>query len=613
MNIIDMVRIGKPFGLWGMLVLIPFILLYLIRPKVKDKVIPSLMFLMKQQRISIQASFFRTLMRNFLFFIQFLTLAGLAFSLAMPYITIPYKASSENTVAILDVSASMHTKHGMSTRFDKALSEIKPKLSGRISIIAAENQPLILLKEEKKDEALRILSKLNPKATTTNIGDALSIAKDILKGKKGKVVIASDFISDESSDILVMRRDLMAKGHVVEFINLANKARNIGIIDMKVSKYETKIRVKNYNDGAEDVTVKLLKDNGALDEETVAIAANSIEALSFETPLGTSMIQLDVKDDFEIDNSAYISTPLSKKIRTLLVTNEKTSYLMYALEASKDIDLEVRHPPTINAFNIDHDIVIIDKVDKSEVIPSDIVDIKRYVNDRGGKLIITAQEDLAQIDMLGMLPIVIDGLSEPSIVCIDLVNQFTQQFDDNECFTSSKYFKGTAKEGSAVIASAGNTPIMVLSELGKGTVFYYGIFDDTSNFKTQPAYPIFWNSLINYLVGTGSMEDYNFKTGALLSIKEQDVTTPSTTMTTSKLIFDEIGWYKLESKTIAASLLDETESDVSGETILDETEAELTAGKESEKTDMSLEIGLVILALFLLWIELFYIKRRGDI
>ncbi|MBW2980849.1 BatA and WFA domain-containing protein [Candidatus Woesearchaeota archaeon] len=606
------ILIGNQVGLWGMLVLAPFILLYLIRPRLKEKVIPSLMFLIKNQKQLKQSSFLRNLMRNFLFFIQLLILSGLAFSLAMPYITIPYKAASEHTVVILDGSASMHTKYGASTRFDKAVSEIRPRLSGKISIIFAENQPLILLKEGKKDEALGILSKIKPKETSTNIGDAISIAKDMLKGKKGKLVVASDFISDESSDITVMRRDLMTKGNLVEFINVADEARNVGIIDMNVDKYETRVRVKNYNDWEEAVVIKLIKDNNVLDEERVSIAPNSVEALSFETPLSTSRIELNVKDDFEVDNEAYISTPLSKKIRVLLVTNEKTSYLRYALEASNDIDLEMRHPPTINAFNINHDVVIIDKVDRGEVIPSDIVDIKRYVENRG-RLIVTAQEDLAQINLLGMLPITLEGISDQALICIDLINQFTQQFDENKCFTNSKYFKGTAKEGSAAIASAGVNPVMVLGELEGGAVFYYGIFDDVSNFKTQPAYPIFWNELINFLVETGDVRDYNFKTGGLLSIKEQAVTTPSTTLTTSKLILDELGLYKLEDKTIAANLLDEKESAISGEGILDEKEVELIIGSETEMIDFNLEIGLIILALFLLLIELVYIKKRGDI
>jgi hypothetical protein len=599
-------------GLWGLLALVPFILMYLIRPRAKEKVIPSLMFLMKNKKQSKQSSFFRYLMRNFLFFLQLITIGGLAFSLAMPYITIPYKSTAQYTVVVLDGSASMQTKFGIGTRFDKAVSEIKPKLSGKVSIIFAENQPLVLLSDGNNLEAMNLLSKLKAKGTTTNIGDALSIAKDILKGKKGKVIVASDFVSDESSDLTVIRRDLMSKGNIVEFINVANKVRNIGLIDMDVDKYQTKIRIKNFFETAEDVTVKLIKDNKVLDEITQPIAPNSIEALSFDTPLGISTIELAGKDDLMVDNKAYISAPLNKKIRVLLITNERASNLMYALEASKDFDLEIRNPPTINAFNINHDVVIIDKIDLDEVIPSDIVDVKRYV-EKGGKLIVTAQDDLAQIDLLEMLPIIIGDISNPSLVCVELINQFTQQFDENKCFTSSRYFTGSVPEGKAVIATAGVTPIMVLGKLKQGSVFYYGIFDETSNFRTQPSYPIFWNELINYLVETGDIRDYNYRTGTILAIREQKVKTPIVTLTTSNLFLDDVGLYELEDRTIAANLLDEAESDVSGESIIDEQEANISAGSGIDETDLSVEFVIVIAALALLWIELFFIKARGDL
>ena len=145
--------IGKPYMAWGLLALVPFILFYLIRPKLKEKEIPSLMFLMRNNKQMKQSSFFRYLVRSFLFLVQFIIITGLAFSLVFPYITVPYKSSSANTIVVIDGSASMQTSYGMGTRFDKAISEIKPRLNGRIGVIFAANQPLILLKDERKEEA----------------------------------------------------------------------------------------------------------------------------------------------------------------------------------------------------------------------------------------------------------------------------------------------------------------------------------------------------------------------------------------------------------------------------------------------------------------------------
>ena len=63
--------------------------------------------------------------------------------------------------------------------------------------------------------------------------------------------------------------------------------------------------------------------------------------------------------------------------------------------------------------------------------------------------------------------------------------------------------------------------------------------------------------MINFMVKTEDIKDFNFKTGKLYTIGEQKVTTPSSTVTTSKLIMDEAGIYEYDGKKHAANLIDE--------------------------------------------------------
>ena len=60
----------SPIWLYALLLLIPFILLYLIGPKPKHKVIPSLMFLFKDLGRDKRTNFFRRLIRDLLFLLQ---------------------------------------------------------------------------------------------------------------------------------------------------------------------------------------------------------------------------------------------------------------------------------------------------------------------------------------------------------------------------------------------------------------------------------------------------------------------------------------------------------------------------------------------------------------
>ena len=66
-------------GLYALLGLVILLILYLRRPKPMDKVIPSLMFLIKQRGIQKKYKFFRRLLRNLVLILQILTIVAFAF------------------------------------------------------------------------------------------------------------------------------------------------------------------------------------------------------------------------------------------------------------------------------------------------------------------------------------------------------------------------------------------------------------------------------------------------------------------------------------------------------------------------------------------------------
>jgi len=72
-------------GLFALLALVPFIILYLIRPKTIEKVIPSLMFLMREKKEAKQLAFLKKLLQNLLFIIQIIALIALALSVWRRY------------------------------------------------------------------------------------------------------------------------------------------------------------------------------------------------------------------------------------------------------------------------------------------------------------------------------------------------------------------------------------------------------------------------------------------------------------------------------------------------------------------------------------------------
>ena len=142
--------------------------------------------------------------------------------------------------------------------------------------------------------------------------------------------------------------------------------------------------------------------------------------------------------------------------------------------------------------------------------------LSNYVKN-GGKLIITAQADLNKFNMVDLDIVNLKNLiKDTKRVCVDVINEMTKQFENDICFsTVSQYFSVSPGEDINVIASILEIPTLAVKEHFKGKIFYYGIIDEASDFKTLPSYPIFWNSLVNFMAETEDIRNFNTKTGKI--------------------------------------------------------------------------------------------------
>ena len=585
-------QLANILGMYAFLSLIPLIIIYLRKPKPVEKIIPSLMFLIKNQKDTTKHSFFQKLLRNLVFLLQLLALSLMAFSIASPYIMTSEAVTSQNTVVIIDASASSQTMVNGKTRFESSINIAKDYLEGKVSIIVVSESPETILEHGTKNQALSLLQTLEPKDTKTNIESALYEAESLLGERKGRIIVISDFIIQDTNELLKAKRILSSKDIDVKFISTWNNAKNIGIIDLDIDKYNTVAYVKNFNDEDSELSVAIVKEGNALETKSKKITAQSTEIFDFETPAGLSEITINSDDDLKLDNTAYISAPEKKQINVLLITNAKTSYLMKALQSSKDFNLQIAEPPIVQGIE-SNEVIIISDIEPSLILPGTVEEISKEV-ENGKSLIITAQDDLNQIDVLWILPVELDEKANNTKACVKVINEFTKQFENNKCFATLKeYFKATPKNNTiSVIEADDSSSLVALGKRGKGNIVYYGILDKQSDFKTQTSYPIFWNDLLNFLAETGDISNYNFR------IHE-------------KPLLDKVGIYDNGNK-IAVNLLDEYESDIARETIaLDETG--FVSGISEEKVVVNLDLYLIIFAILIMFFEIFYIKIRGDL
>ena len=153
----------NPSSLVLLLLLIPVIILYLLKPKPESLKIPSLMLLISSGKKRNLRSFFQTLIRDPLLLIQLAAIAIIVFSLVNPYFSINTEYSS--TVIVLDNSASMSSTDVSPDRFSQAVDIASGYIkSGKSSLILAGSTPLLLFKDAESQKAILELNTVHAHA-----------------------------------------------------------------------------------------------------------------------------------------------------------------------------------------------------------------------------------------------------------------------------------------------------------------------------------------------------------------------------------------------------------------------------------------------------------------
>lgn len=599
------VNVGSTIGLLGLLTLIPLILLYLIRPRPKVQNIPSLMFFMKTLGSKKLTSFLRRFVRDWLFLIHLLIIFLLASTLAKPYTEYMHDITAQNTVIVLDVSASMQAKENGKTRLGIAVQRARTLLGNKNTVILAKDVPQIGVQDVDAQDAIKYLNKVRAKDTQTRLGDSIILAGEVLAGKEGRIIVLSDFINTAGQDPQIAKAVLESRGLVVDFVNVASDDRsNVGFVDLLAEPASTTVYVKNFDPVQRDITISV---GGAKKELT--LPANSIETYTFITPTGPTKISLEARDDLSADNTVFLSSPTREKTRALLITNNKSVFLEKALVASGDISLEVAEPPIIPKTQ--YDVYIIHEINPEQVLPGTFEDIAKKV-ENGASVIIHAQENSDRIDYKGLSPVSIDGRAEGVFLTVDQPNRFTKNIE----FGAVKYYwLAKPKSDVLTIVSAAESPIIAIGRKGTGKTAYYGILEAASDFRFAPGYPIFWTEFIRFMTDQQDIRNLNYRTGDTLILDAlQSIETPERVVKKSAIILENAGFYELENgRVYGVSLLNEHESDINAKKSVGAKSTEFELKPVKEKRKFEFEMPFVILGLLLLFGELLYVKRRGDV
>ncbi|AAM06519.1 TPA: hypothetical protein HA338_07995 [Methanosarcina acetivorans] len=563
----------NPLALAALLSIIPLIIIYMLRPKPAVLSIPSLMFVLKleRERKRVYASLTK-IVRDPLFLIQLLMLILLSIGAAGYYYTSNEPLSGEHTVLILDTSASMQVE----SRFEDAVEIAEGYVSKKNSIILASSTPLLTLEGESASAAGEILGKVKPGASTADLSAAISTGMRLLADEGGRIIVISDFTNWNGDDPVASKNLAESYGLEVNFVKVGKPADNIGIINGWIEatdgEYSYTGVVKNYE--SESANIEIGTGRGISGNTsksfTLSVPAGGTNQFTLENlNPGITTISLNVKDDLSVDNKAYISIPDTSGQQILYVTDNGKLPSKTALSLLPNSDLKIRDslPASLDNYTL---VVLAQK--ETPIANGSVDNIENYVRN-GGNAVFIASEALepnkTEVDLVKLLPVkplgvevAEDGLEVEEV----LQSSITEDVKTDE-ISVRKYLNATERTGSTtLVATEDGIPMLSYWQVGKGTIFYMGLNDELgegawNNFHNLPEYPVFWIKLVEWLGGIGDISEYNLETGTLTSLaKTEEVQTPSKTLTTSRLLFDEVGIYRVSDKEIAVNLYDDRES-----------------------------------------------------
>jgi hypothetical protein len=640
-------------ALWGLLLALPVIILYLLRPKPKHIRFPSVMFIINAEKAKRLRSFFKKIVRDPLLILQILLIALMVCGVAGPYFfSLEEENIKETAVVVMDSSASMQATDVSPDRFGRARAvarDIIDRMNDEsiVSIVLAENSPIILGRSMKKESSLSILPASFVSDSPSNIGDAVLFAKEMFTGEdtNKKIYVLSDYAHPEGSDLRLVQKIASQSNVSVNFVRVNGDGRNIALVDAKAKRFITDrnrfyatYTVHNYFDGEKDAQVQVLVDEKVVSTQSRKIAGNSETLYTYEGNISEDAHRIVIKlvgdDSLNADNTAYLYMPEVKKYRVLLITDENADqYIRYALTSSKDIELRLAIPPVIPEFDY-FDVVIIGELKKEFMLPGTFRDLHLYAN-KGGHVIFIASENLPSFrnnaDLADFLPVTLDSVKNSTKkdnievlidheILLDVVPKGSSAFPN---IAVTRYIVCTAKNPNNTIAEFLDTqiPLIAYNESGKGKVVYIGINPASgwSNFYYSSSFPVFWLQLISWVNREDStLGVNNFHTGDYLPVSsETETRTPSgKTVNTGNILLDEAGFYEInrgdKTDVIAVSLLSEKESDISASPMIKAVDdKDLNLRKESVNLKREILPYLIAAAVLFFMIELYYYKRRG--
>lgn len=316
----------NPLGLLGLLGIPIIILIYLLKSRYVTKPVSST-FIWKRSLKYVKRRVPLNFIMSLILILQILTVIIASLTISRPTITPP---NSDETIIIVDASASMMTKEGDKTRFDIAKEKLIEATNAignnsRVSIIVAgQEAKFVLDRVADKSLAITAIKDIVCSTGSADLDGALEIVGTILEDNKGaKIKLYTD------------KEYLDTDG--VEIVNCTQETEwNAGVISVEdqllVAGYRYDARVVNFGSNAK-CTIRLFVDGDQKASGELDLIAGETLQVVFSPNRSTKLE--------EGQKLIWVSDEISEYTEAKVVLNvedglaEDNSFTLYSKEEPK--------------------------------------------------------------------------------------------------------------------------------------------------------------------------------------------------------------------------------------------------------------------------------------
>ncbi|MCP5152967.1 MAG: VWA domain-containing protein [Ectothiorhodospiraceae bacterium] len=367
-----MIELAQPWALLGLLSVPVLIALHSLRPSRRNLEISSSLLWREALEERRRGFGLRKLLRDASLLALLLLAVVLSVALADPR-WVTRVAEDEDVVLVIDASASMQTRDGLGTRFDRARAAAIAVVDGlpsaaRVLVMTSAREPRLRSGFESDRDVLRaLIGGLRPTDEAGRPRDAVALALSLLRNReRGRVHLVTDAAFDQRLDL---------EGAPLEVHRVGAAARNVAITRFDVrpeiwaeDRFQILLRLHNYTDAPVEVPTRITLGDLSVLERTVALAAGGGQTLVLPftgNASGVARASIDTGDDLAVDDTAQAVLAAERTTRVLLV-GAGSFYLESILAALPGVEVNRRQSVAEHELAGEarwHDVVVLDRVE----------------------------------------------------------------------------------------------------------------------------------------------------------------------------------------------------------------------------------------------------------